>query len=160
MHATNQKEPTEPFLKSILQAKDLSNVASIRHGKQNEKVVRSHYARKMQKHINKNFTVYVTSLVVNPSHPYLGATPDGKVFDPMSASPFGLLKIKCTYAWRNHTMEAACDDVNFPCSMQLIAVNNNDVIWIIFLELFRHVFKDHVPVRPDFQGVKLNKQQI
>ena len=43
-----KKEPTEPFLKSIFEAKDLSNVASIRHGKQNEKVVRSHYARKMQ----------------------------------------------------------------------------------------------------------------
>lgn len=52
-----KKEPTEPFLKSILQAKDLSNVASIRHGKQNEKVVRSHYARKTQKHFNKNFTI-------------------------------------------------------------------------------------------------------
>ena len=77
-----KKEPKEPFLKSIFEAKDLSNVALIRHGKQNEKVVRSHYARKMQKHLNKNFTVYDTGLVVNPSHPYLGATPDGKVFDP------------------------------------------------------------------------------
>lgn len=112
-----KKEPTEPFLKSIFEAKDLSNVASIRHGKQNEKVVRSHYARKMQKHLNKNFTVYDTGLVVNPSHPYLGATPDGKVFDPTSASPFGLLEIKCPYTWRNHTVEAACNDVNFPCSM-------------------------------------------
>ena len=79
---TEKKEPTEPFLKSIFEAKDLSNVALIRHGKQNEKVVGSHYARKMQKHLNKNFTVYDTGLVVNPSHPYLGATPDGKVFDP------------------------------------------------------------------------------
>ena len=55
--------------------------------------------------------------MVNPSHPYLGATPDGKVFDPTSASPFGLLEIKSPYTWRNHTMEAACNDVNFPCSM-------------------------------------------
>jgi len=47
-------------------------------------------------------------------------------------------------------MEAACDDVNFPSSMQLSAVNNNNVIWIIFLELFRDLFKDDVPVRPDF----------
>ena len=71
----------------------------------------------MQKYLNKNFRVYDNGLAVNPSHPYLGATPDGKVFDPMSASPFGLLEIKCPYAWRNHTMEAACDDVNFPCSI-------------------------------------------
>ena len=112
-----KKEPTEPFLKSIFEAKDLSNVASIRHGKQNEKVVRSHYARKMQKHLDKNFTVYDSGLVVNPTHPYLGATPDGKVFDPTSDHPFGLLEIKCPYTWRNHTMEAACKDRNFPCSM-------------------------------------------
>ena len=55
--------------------------------------------------------------LVLSSHLYLGATPDGKVFDPTSASPLGLLEIKCSYAWRNHTMEAARDDVNFPCSM-------------------------------------------
>lgn len=65
-----KKEPTEPFLKSIFEAKDLSNVASIRHGKQNEKVVRSLYARKMQKHLDKNFTAYDSGLVVNPTHPY------------------------------------------------------------------------------------------
>ena len=94
-----------------------ARVASIRHGKQNEKVVRSHYARKMQKQLNKNFTAYDTDLVVNPSNPYLTATPDSKVFDPTSASPVGLLKIKCPYTWRNHTMEAECDNVNFPCSM-------------------------------------------
>ena len=31
-----KKEPTELFLKSIFEPKDLSNVASIRHGKQNK----------------------------------------------------------------------------------------------------------------------------
>ena len=71
----------------------------------------------MQKQLNKNFTAYDTSLVVNPSNPYLAATPDSKVFDPKSASAVGLLEIKCPYTWRNHTMEAECDDVNFPCSM-------------------------------------------
>ena len=71
----------------------------------------------MQKHLDKNFTVYDSGLVVNPTHPYLGATPDCKVFDPTSDRPFGLLEIKCPYTLRNHTMEAACKDRNFPCSM-------------------------------------------
>lgn len=112
-----KKEPSEPFLKSIFEPKDLSKVSSIQHGKQNEVIVRSKYARKMQKQLHKNFTVYECGLVVNPSHPYLGASPDGKVFDPTSASPFGLLEIKCPYTWRKHSIEAACQDPNFPCEM-------------------------------------------
>ena len=42
----------------------------------------------------KKITVYDCGLVVNPSHPYLGASPDGIVFDPSSTSPFGILEIK------------------------------------------------------------------
>ena len=104
-------------MKSIFEPKDLSKVSSIQHGKHNEVIVRSLYARKMQKQMHKNFTVYDCGLVVNPSHPYLGASPDGKVFDPSSTSPFGLLEIKCPYTWRNNSMEEACQDPNFPCAM-------------------------------------------
>ena len=92
-----KKEPSESFMKSIFEPKDLSKVSSIQHGKHNEVIVRSLYARKMQKQLHKNFTVCDCGLVVNPSHPYLGASPDGKVFDPSSTSPFGLLEIKCPY---------------------------------------------------------------
>ena len=74
-------------MKVFFEAKDLSNVASIRRGKQNEKVVRSYYARKMQKHLNKNFTAYDTGLVVNPFRPYLGAIPGSKVIDPRLVRP-------------------------------------------------------------------------
>ena len=95
------KEPSESFMKSIFEPKDLSKVSSIQHGKHDEVIVRSLYARKMQKQLHKNFTVYDCGLVVNPSHPYLGASPDGKVFDPSSTSPFGLLEIKCPYTWCN-----------------------------------------------------------
>jgi len=43
-----KQEPTEPFLKSIIAAKDLSSAESIRHGKQNEKVLRSHYTEALE----------------------------------------------------------------------------------------------------------------
>ena len=92
-------------------------VSSIQHGKHNEVIVRSIYARKMQKQLRKNFTAYDSGLVVNPSHPYLSASPDGKVFDLSSTSPFGLLEIKCPYTWRNNSVEEACQDPNFPCAM-------------------------------------------
>ena len=112
-----KKEPSESFMKSILEPKDLSKVSSIQHGKHNEAIVRSLYARKMQKQMHKNFTVYNCGLVVNPSHPYLGASPDGKVFYPSSTSPFGLLEIKCPYTWTNNSVEEACQDPNFPCAI-------------------------------------------
>jgi len=79
--------------------------------------VKSLYARKMQKQSHKNFTVYDCGLVVNPSQPYLGTNPDGKVFDPLSPSAFGLLEIKCPYTWRNNSIEEARQDPNFPCAI-------------------------------------------
>ena len=104
-------------MKSIFEPKDLSKVSSIQHGNHNEIIVRSLYARKMQKQLHKNFTVYDCGLVVNPFHPYLSVSRDGKVFDPSSTSPFGLLEIKCPYTWRNNSVEEACQDPNFPCAM-------------------------------------------
>ena len=107
-----KRPPTESFLRDIFVPKDLSKVSSIRHGRQQELIVRSLYRRKMQK-MCKQFIVFDAGLVVNPSFPYLGASPDGKVYDPTEKDPFGLLEIKNPYTWRNHTMEEASNDPNF-----------------------------------------------
>ena len=64
----------------------------------------------MQK-ICKQFVVYDAGLVVNPAFPYVGGSPDGKVYDPTEQEPHGLLEIKCLYVWRNNTMEEACAQV-------------------------------------------------
>ena len=91
-----KRPPTEPFLRDIFVPKDLSKVSSIRHGRQQELIARSFYSRKMQKKC-KQFIVYDAGLVVNPSFPYLGASPDGKVYDPTEKDPFGLLEMKNPY---------------------------------------------------------------
>ena len=109
-----KRQPTEAFLRNIFKPRDLSNVASIKHGKQNEITARTLYAHQMQKK-NQKFTVYEAGLVVNPSLPFLGASPDGKVFDPTERDPFGLLEIKAPYTWRNGTFLEACQDDNFIC---------------------------------------------
>ena len=109
-----KKQPTEAFLRNIFQRRDLGNVASIKHGKRNESTARALYAYDMQKK-NRNFTVYETGLVVNPSLPFLGASPDGKVFDPTEVEPFGLLEIKAPFTWRNNSFLEACQDNNFMC---------------------------------------------
>ena len=110
-----KKKPTKSFFNSLFHSKNLTNVSSIQHGKQNKAVAKTLYAKKMQKNVHANFSVYHSGLVINPSCPYLGASPDGKVFDPTSTNRLGLLEIKCPYKWRNSSMEVACEDPKFFC---------------------------------------------
>ena len=93
------QRPSESMPKSIFCPKDLSNVRAISHGKGKEKVARTIYARKMQQQV-PGFAIFDAGISVHPKFPYLGATPDGKVFDPSSSSKFGLLEIKCPYSKR------------------------------------------------------------
>jgi len=60
-------------------------------------------------------------LVINPSLPWLGASPDGLVKD-ITEQSFGLLEIKCPYIYRLSTFEDACSDLNF------FATIKNDVV--------------------------------
>lgn len=88
-----KRPPTESFGRDMFAPKDLSKVSSLRHGRQQELIARSLYSRKMQK-MCKQFIVFYAGLVVNPSFPYLGASPDGKVYNPTEKDLFGLLEIK------------------------------------------------------------------
>ncbi|XDV26074.1 hypothetical protein PO909_029872 [Leuciscus waleckii] len=42
-----------------------------------------------------NVSVAPSGFVVNPNAPYLGASPDAKVYDPTANPPFGLAEVKC-----------------------------------------------------------------
>ena len=56
------------------------------------------------------FAIFDAGISVHPKFPYLGATPDGKVFDPSSSSKFALLEIKCPYSKRGGTLDQASSD--------------------------------------------------
>lgn len=45
-----------------------------------------------------NVSVAPSGFVVNPDAPYLGASPDAKVYDPTENPPFGLAEVKCPTA--------------------------------------------------------------
>ena len=89
------------MLKSIFCAKDLSNVRAIAHGKGKEKIARTIYAKKMHE-IVPGFTVFDAGISVHPKFPFLGATPDGKVFDPSSDSKYGLLEVVSFFKTRRY----------------------------------------------------------
>ena len=55
----------------------------------------------MQK-LTKDFTVFDAGLCVNPSLPYLGASPDGKIYDFLADPSYGLLELKCPFTERRH----------------------------------------------------------
>ena len=52
------------------------------------------------------------------AYPFLGATPDGGVYDPSSGELYGFVEIKCPYSHRDETPEAACESSNFCCSLE------------------------------------------
>ena len=57
------------------------------------------------------FTTQICGSAVNPSLPWLGASPDAVVIDPPEYS-VGLLEIKCPYTHRLSTVEEATSDPN------------------------------------------------
>lgn len=74
---------TARLLKKNIQTKVMKY--SIEH----EPIAARHYAN-----LTKN-NVYPCGLVINPSAPHLGSSPDRHVHDVSASPPFGLLEIKC-----------------------------------------------------------------
>lgn len=59
------------------------------------------------------FVVFDAGTSVHSKFPFLGATPDGKVFDPSSNSKYGLLEAKCPFSKRGDTIDQAAEDPAF-----------------------------------------------
>ena len=56
-----------------------------------------------------DLTVSPSGFLVNPSHLFLGASPDGAVLDLSNPSePFGFLEVKCPYTARTLTPTDPC----------------------------------------------------
>ena len=68
------------------------------------KGARTIYAKKMQQSAPE-FAIFDAGILVHPSLLYLGASPDGKVFDPSTENKYGLQDIKCPFSKRGDTLE-------------------------------------------------------
>ena len=54
------------------------------------------------KHGHSNLVVRPSGLLVSKAHPFLGASPDGLVYDPSDQQqPHGFLEVKCPYSQRD-----------------------------------------------------------
>ena len=57
-------------------------------------------------------------IFINTEFPFLGATPDGSVYDPNELElPYGYLEVRCPYSVRDRTPEEACLASNFYCNL-------------------------------------------
>lgn len=91
---TNDK-PTVLVSDILGEAKDLSFVPAINHGRNMEPIARRVYIETMKK-THKNFTVEECGIFVDIDEPYLGASPDGLV--SCNCCGEGVIEIKCPYS--------------------------------------------------------------
>ena len=111
--------PPDSLVLRILQPKQFTSAATewgIRH----ESIAVQQYLRHQQGQGHPNLTVAPCGFYVYKSHPYLGASPDGAVYDPSQPSaPFGFLEVKCPYMHHNVTPQEACSMSGFCCSVEV-----------------------------------------
>ena len=108
-----KSKPSEAFIRNILSPKNISSLAAPMHGIEHEDRAKLIYIKKMKKQLKPNIQVYESGLIVNPTFPYLGASPDGKVVDKSVDEPYGLLEIKCPFKYRKKCPAAASDETDF-----------------------------------------------
>ena len=108
--------PPQRLVLRILQPTDFTSEA-MRYGIAYEKVALELYIKKQHEHGHPDLLVSQCGFIINPMYSYLGASPDGAVYDPSNGDkPFGFLEIKCPYSVRHLTPAEATHTPGF-CSM-------------------------------------------
>ena len=92
---------------------------AIQWGVQQEVIALQAYVDYQHHNGHPGLTVCSIGFHISHSHPYLGASPDGGVYDPSSVGEsYGFVEIKCPYSHRDETPEAACESSSFCCSLE------------------------------------------
>ncbi|XP_064462306.1 uncharacterized protein LOC135372765 [Ornithodoros turicata] len=107
-----RKQPwTKAGLRNLIRPKDFSS-ASVRYGVANEHnaVLRYH---DVLRHINRDVVTFSCGLMVRPDCPWLGATPDRVVYDPLETSCHGILEVKCPSSKRATSLQEALAHKDF-----------------------------------------------
>ncbi|KAH9366937.1 hypothetical protein HPB48_015810 [Haemaphysalis longicornis] len=108
----NRKQPwTERGIANVMRPKAFSN-SIVRHGTTNEPRAIQRYVHVME-HLGRSVVVSTCGLMVRPSCPWLGETPDRVVYDPREDPPFGLIKVKCPWSKRADPLSTALASEDF-----------------------------------------------
>ena len=108
--------PPDNLVLRILQEKQFSSPAT-EWGRQKESIACQEYVAHQHTHGHRELLVTPSGFLISETQPFLGASPDGAVYDPSdSCQPFGFLEIKCPYSQRNVTPLDACSASGFCCT--------------------------------------------
>ena len=102
---TSLTKPSKVLINSILQENPRVHAASLEWGIKNESIAREKYRNEVCTQ-HESFKLELAGLFVNPSYPYLGASPDGLVSCRCCGD--GLIEIKCPFSIRNSDPKTVC----------------------------------------------------
>ena len=107
--------PPDSLVLRIIQPKNISTPA-IAYGIDKEKSAIEEYITYWHNQGHKDLVVTPSGVIINPSWSFLGASPDGAVYDPLNIQqPYGFLEVKCPYSVKNVTPTEASSHSGF-CS--------------------------------------------
>ena len=110
--------PPDSLVMRIIQPRQFSS-AAIEWGIQHESVAIKEYIKHQHERGHDDLVVAPSGFLVSHSHPCLGASPDGAVFDPSTPQqPYGFLEVKCPYSLRNVSPVDACTAPGFFCTLE------------------------------------------
>ena len=115
----SHKESTPPdkLVLRILQPKNVTSPATS-YGIAMEPGAVKAYVTYQESHAHANITVTQCGFHISSTAPFLGASPDGAVYDPSTvAQPFGFLEVKCPFSARDLTLADACALPGFCCAL-------------------------------------------
>ena len=96
--------------REVLGTSSRVSAASLDFGRTHEPIARQMY-REQYEILHKSAGIQETGLFIDPSHPFIGASPDGLVSCKCCGE--GLLEIKCSYMHQNKTPQEACNDHHY-----------------------------------------------
>ena len=93
--------PPDSLVLRILEHKHFTS-AALEWGMKNEPVAIQKYVEMQLACGHDGLSAFPSGFIISESYPFLGATPDGSVYDPSCREqPYGLLEVKCPYSKRN-----------------------------------------------------------
>ena len=111
-----RKPDTAPdaLVANLLDQRQVTSPA-IKWGEHETKALKT-YIQHQHRTGHTELTVCPVGFHVSISHPFLGASPDGGVYDPSTiGEPYGFAEVKCPFKHRDSTLQMACSDPHF-CS--------------------------------------------
>ena len=91
--------PPDSLVLRIIQPRSFSTAAT-RYGIEDEQVASKNYITYQQSHGHPELAASASGFIINPAYPFLGASPNGAVYDPSnSQQPFGFVDQQKLVSW-------------------------------------------------------------